>query len=187
MDLNEIKLQYTIECRQQWRAKCSHVRNGGLLTTPPPTTMIMPESNTTSILWTTSKDDATTTWYTRLLYVTRVTTIIASPNVDGITLVGSNIKQDDELINETNVTTEFDDSPEADTIRKCDESDRTGDIPWCTWVRNINSCAFFGHFSAREVNFVHIFTCGHGIQKLSPRTPPKISRRIFWCNKIFLG
>ena len=47
-------------------------------------------------------------------------------------------------------------------------------------------CAFFRHFSAREVNFVHIFTSHHGIQKLSPRTPHKISRRIFWCNKIFL-
>ena len=52
---------------------------------------------------------------------------------------------------------------------------------------HINSCAFCGHFSAREVNFVHIFKCDHGMQKLSPRTPPKISRRIFWCNKIFLG
>ena len=32
-------------------------------------------------------------------------------------------------------TTEFDDSPEADAIRKCDEADRTGYIPDCTWVR----------------------------------------------------
>ena len=118
----------TLDCRQKWRAICNHVRNGGLLTTPPPTTMILPESNTTSIVWTTSKDDSTTTWYTK------VTTIIASPNVDEITLVGSNIKQDDELFNETNVTTEFDDSPEADTIRRCDEADRTGVIPEC-WVR----------------------------------------------------
>ena len=53
---------------------------------------------------------------------TIVTTIIASPN-------------DDDLSNETNVTTEFDDSPEADAIRKCDEADRTGVIPDCTWVR----------------------------------------------------
>ena len=30
---------------------------------------------------------------------------------------------------------EFDDSPEADLIRKCDEADRTGNIPECTWVR----------------------------------------------------
>ena len=44
----------TTDCRQKWRAKCYHVRNGGLLTSPPPTTMIMPESNTTSIVWTTS-------------------------------------------------------------------------------------------------------------------------------------
>ena len=44
----------TTDCRQRWRAKCNHVRTGGLLTTPPPTTMIMPESNTTSIVFTTS-------------------------------------------------------------------------------------------------------------------------------------
>ena len=94
LDLNKIKLQNTKNCKQKWRAKCNHVRNGGLLTNPPPTTMIMPESNTTSIVWTTSKDDST-----------------------------------------ANVITEFDDSPEADAIRKCDEADRTGDIPECTWVR----------------------------------------------------
>ena len=44
----------TTDCRQKWRAKCNHVRHGGLLTNPPPTTMILPESNTTSIVWTTS-------------------------------------------------------------------------------------------------------------------------------------
>ena len=44
----------TTDCRQRWRAKCNHVRTGGLLTTPPPTTMIMPESNTTTIVFTTS-------------------------------------------------------------------------------------------------------------------------------------
>ena len=44
----------TTDCRQRWRAKCNHVRTGGLLTTPPPTTMIMPESNTTSFVFTTS-------------------------------------------------------------------------------------------------------------------------------------
>ena len=36
---------------------------------------------------------------------------------------------------EMNATTEFDDSEEADAIRKCDEADRTGEIPECTWVR----------------------------------------------------
>ena len=46
-----------------------------------------------------------------------------------------------------------------------------------------NSCAFIRHFSAKEVNFVHIFTCGHGFQKLSPRIPPYISKRVFWRNK----
>ena len=54
---HELKFQFiqsTTDCRQQWRARCYHVRNGGLLTSPPPTTMIMPESNTTSIVWTTS-------------------------------------------------------------------------------------------------------------------------------------
>ena len=44
--------------------------------------------------------------------------------VDGVT---------DDLFND--VVTEFDDSPEADMIRKCDEADRTGEIPECTWVR----------------------------------------------------
>jgi len=29
----------------------------------------------------------------------------------------------------------------------------------------LNSCAFICHFSAKEVNFVHIFRCGHGFQK----------------------
>ena len=34
--------------------------------------------------------------------------------------------------------------------------------------------ALFEYLSAKkEVNFVHIFTCHHGIQKLSPRRPPK--------------
>ena len=51
----------------------------------------------------------------------------------------------------------------------------------------IYTCAFFWHFSAKEVNFVHIFSCGHGFKKLSTRTPPQISRRIFWCNKNFFG
>ena len=41
----------------------------------------------------------------------------------------------DNLFNEINVVTEFDDSPEAEMIRKCDEADRTGEIPECTWVR----------------------------------------------------
>ena len=50
----EIPIQMTRDCREKWRAKCHHVRHGGLLTNPPPTTMIMPESNTTSIVWTTS-------------------------------------------------------------------------------------------------------------------------------------
>ena len=36
---------------------------------------------------------------------------------------------------EINAATEFNYSPEADAIRKCDEADRTGDIPDCTWVR----------------------------------------------------
>ena len=36
---------------------------------------------------------------------------------------------------EMDATTEFDDSPEADTIRRCDESDRTRYIPECTGVR----------------------------------------------------
>ena len=31
------------------------------------------------------------------------------------------------------------------------------------------------------------FMCGHGIQKLSAKTPPKISRRTFWCPKNFLS
>ena len=43
------------------------------------------------------------------------------------------------MIVEMNATTEFDDSEEADTIRKCDEADRTGDIPDCTWVRKIKT------------------------------------------------
>ena len=47
-------IQMTTDCRQKWRAKCNHVRNGGLLTNPPPTTMIMPESSTTSSVRTTS-------------------------------------------------------------------------------------------------------------------------------------
>ena len=47
-------IQMTRDCRQRWRAKCYHVRTGGLLTSPPPTTMIMPESNTTTIVITTS-------------------------------------------------------------------------------------------------------------------------------------
>ena len=41
----------------------------------------------------------------------------------------------DDLFNEKDVVTELDDSPEADMIRKCDEADRTGEIPECTWVR----------------------------------------------------
>ena len=73
----------TTYCRQRWRAKCNHVRTGGLLTRPPP------ESN--SIVFTSS-----------------FTTI-------------------------TNHLTVFDDSPEADLIRICDEVDRTGKI--CAWVR----------------------------------------------------
>ena len=47
-------IQMTRDCRERWRAKCYHVRTGGLLTSPPPTTMIMPESNTTTIVITTS-------------------------------------------------------------------------------------------------------------------------------------
>ena len=47
-------IQMTRDCRQKWRAKCHHVRNGGLLTIPPPTKMIMPESNTISSVRTTS-------------------------------------------------------------------------------------------------------------------------------------
>ena len=39
------------------------------------------------------------------------------------------------MFNEIDVVTELDDSPEADMIRKCDEADRTGEIPECTWVR----------------------------------------------------
>ena len=54
------------------------------------------------------------------------------------------------------------------------------------WVL-LNSCAFIWHFSVKEVNFVHIFWCGHGFQILSPRTLPEISRHVFWCNKNFLG
>ena len=41
----------------------------------------------------------------------------------------------DDLFNEKHAATEYDDSPEADMIRKCDEADRTGEIPECTWVR----------------------------------------------------
>ena len=51
----------------------------------------------------------------------------------------------------------------------------------------LNTCAFFWHFSAKAVNFVHIFSCGHGFKKLSSRTPPQISRRIFWCSKKIFG
>ena len=50
--------QMTSVCMQRWRAKCFHVRNGGLLTSPPPTTMILSESNTTSIVYTTSATPA---------------------------------------------------------------------------------------------------------------------------------
>ena len=80
----------TTYCKQRWRAKCNHVRTGGLLSPPPP------ESN--SIVFTSS-----------------FTTI-------------------------NNHLTEFDDSPEADWIRKCDEADRTGKIAECfriprAWVR----------------------------------------------------
>ena len=44
-------------------------------------------------------------------------------------------EQGDDLLNEMNATTEFDDSPEADAIRKYDDADRIGDISECTWVR----------------------------------------------------
>ena len=40
-------------CITEWRAKCHHVRNGGLLTVPPQTTIIIPESNTTEYVFTT--------------------------------------------------------------------------------------------------------------------------------------
>ena len=42
----------------------------------------------------------------------------------------------DDLFNEIDALSEFDDFPEADMIRKCSESDRTGGIPECTRVRN---------------------------------------------------
>ena len=100
----------TLDCRQKWRAICNHVRNGGLLTTPQPATMILPESNTTSIVWTTSA--CTTRAWSSSAWTTSATTIV-----------------------EMNAATEFDDSPEADAIRKCDEADRTGVFPECTWVR----------------------------------------------------
>ena len=41
----------------------------------------------------------------------------------------------DDLFNEIDALSEFDDFPEADMIRKCDEADRTGEILECTWVR----------------------------------------------------
>ena len=42
----------------------------------------------------------------------------------------------DDLFNEIDALSEFDDFPEADMIRKCRESDRNGVIPECTRVRN---------------------------------------------------
>ena len=84
--------QITTDCRRRWRAKCNHVRNGGLLTTPLPTTMIMAESSTTSIVFTTS------------------VTTITNRDVEKVT---------NECLNEIDVATEFDDSPEVDMIIKC--------------------------------------------------------------------
>ena len=84
--------QITTDCRRRWRAKCNHVRTGGLLTTPLPTTMIMAESSTTSIVFTTS------------------VTTITNRDVEKVI---------DECLNEIDVATEFDDSPEVDMIIKC--------------------------------------------------------------------
>ena len=42
----------------------------------------------------------------------------------------------DDLFNEIDALSEFDDFPEADMIRKCRESDRNGVIPERTRVRN---------------------------------------------------
>ena len=84
--------QITTDCRRRWRAKCNHVRTGGLLTTPLPTTMIMAESSTTSIVFTTS------------------VTTITNRDVEKVT---------DDCFNEIDVATEFDDSPEVDMIIKC--------------------------------------------------------------------
>ena len=88
------------------------VRNGGLLTAPPPTTM--PESNTTSTVFNTS------------------VSTITNHDVQEVT---------GDLLNEIDVVfqqqfAEFDDSPETDSMmKKCNEADRTGQIPECTGVR----------------------------------------------------
>ena len=51
----------------------------------------------------------------------------------------------------------------------------------------LNSCAFFGHFSAREVNFVHIYTCDHGIENCPQGLPLKFQGASFGAIKFFWG
>ena len=47
--------QQRLDCHQKWKAKCNHVRTGGMLTTHSPM------SNTTSIVYTTSATTSSTT------------------------------------------------------------------------------------------------------------------------------
>ena len=49
--------QQRLDCHQRWKAKCNHVRTGGMLTTHSP----MSASNTTSIVYTTSATTSPTT------------------------------------------------------------------------------------------------------------------------------
>ena len=50
-------MKASFDCDKRWRAKCNHVRTGGMLTTHSP----MSASNTTSIVYTTSATTSPTT------------------------------------------------------------------------------------------------------------------------------
>ena len=51
--------------------------------------------------------------------------------------------------------------------------------------KNYNSCVVFWQFFAKRVFLDDNSERRHASKKLFPRTPPEISSRNFWCNKIF--
>ena len=63
-------------------------------------------------------------------------------------------------------------------------------MTWVIWQEFIkfqfNSCAFSCHSSDKRLYFADNTGYEHDSIKQPPETPPKISRRNFWCNKIFL-